>query len=85
MLYALMITDVLEKGTELLVAGDVGAVARTFGVEPRGQHDRAPGRDEPQEAGRAEAARVALSAASALARRRPTASAGASPHSCSSR
>ena len=30
-LYALMITDVLEKGTELLVAGDVGAVARTFG------------------------------------------------------
>jgi manganese-dependent inorganic pyrophosphatase len=31
-LYALMITDVLSKGTDLLVAGDVGAVARTFGV-----------------------------------------------------
>jgi manganese-dependent inorganic pyrophosphatase len=31
-LYALMITNVLSKGTDLLVAGDVGAVARTFGV-----------------------------------------------------
>jgi manganese-dependent inorganic pyrophosphatase len=29
-MYALMVTDVLEKGTELLVAGDVVAVARTF-------------------------------------------------------
>ena len=34
-LYALMITDVLEKGTELLVAGDVIAVARTFGKSPQ--------------------------------------------------
>ena len=33
-LYALMVTDVLEKGTEMLVAGDVGAVARSLGVEP---------------------------------------------------
>ena len=33
-LYALMITDVMDKGTEMLVAGDVGAVARSFGVEP---------------------------------------------------
>jgi manganese-dependent inorganic pyrophosphatase len=32
-LYALMITDVIEKGTTMLVAGDVGTVARTFGVD----------------------------------------------------
>jgi manganese-dependent inorganic pyrophosphatase len=32
LLYALMITDVLTKGTDLLVAGDVAAVARTFGA-----------------------------------------------------
>jgi manganese-dependent inorganic pyrophosphatase len=32
-LYALMITDVLSKGTEMLVAGDTHAVARAFGVE----------------------------------------------------
>ncbi len=31
-LYALMVTDVLSKGTELLVAGDSGAVARSFGA-----------------------------------------------------
>ena len=31
-LYALMVTDVLSKSTELLVAGDVGAVSRSFGV-----------------------------------------------------
>jgi manganese-dependent inorganic pyrophosphatase len=30
LLYALMVTDILSKGTELLVAGDVAAVARTF-------------------------------------------------------
>jgi manganese-dependent inorganic pyrophosphatase len=35
-LYALMVTDVLTKGTELLVAGDTATVARSFGVE---QHD----------------------------------------------
>ena len=28
-----MITDVIDKGTEMLVAGDVQAVARAFGVE----------------------------------------------------
>ncbi len=33
-LYALMITDVLDKGTDLLVDGDIGAVARAFGVNP---------------------------------------------------
>jgi manganese-dependent inorganic pyrophosphatase len=32
LLYALMVTDVLTKGTDLLVAGDVAAVARTFGA-----------------------------------------------------
>jgi manganese-dependent inorganic pyrophosphatase len=32
-IYALMITDVVAKGTEMLVAGDVSAVARSFGVE----------------------------------------------------
>ena len=32
-LYALMVTDVIDKGTEMLVAGDVAAVARSFGVE----------------------------------------------------
>jgi manganese-dependent inorganic pyrophosphatase len=32
-LYALMVTDVLEKGTEMLVAGDVAAVARSLGVD----------------------------------------------------
>ncbi len=31
-LYALMITDVLAQGTEMLVAGDIGAVARSFDV-----------------------------------------------------
>jgi manganese-dependent inorganic pyrophosphatase len=31
-LYALMVTDVLEKGTELLVAGDAQAASRAFGV-----------------------------------------------------
>ncbi len=32
-LYALMVTDVLEKSTQMLIAGDAGAVARSFGVE----------------------------------------------------
>jgi manganese-dependent inorganic pyrophosphatase len=32
-LYALMVTDVLEHGTQMLVVGDVAAVARSFGVE----------------------------------------------------
>ena len=31
-LYALMVTDVLTKGTDLLVAGDVAGVARAFGL-----------------------------------------------------
>jgi manganese-dependent inorganic pyrophosphatase len=32
-LYALMVTDILSKGTDLLIAGDTAAVARAFGVE----------------------------------------------------
>ncbi len=32
-LYALMITDIVAKGTEMLVAGDVAAVSRSFGVD----------------------------------------------------
>jgi manganese-dependent inorganic pyrophosphatase len=32
-LYALMVTDVLSKGTDLLVDGDVHAAARAFGAE----------------------------------------------------
>ena len=32
-LYALMVTDILSKSTELLVAGDAAAVARCFGAE----------------------------------------------------
>jgi manganese-dependent inorganic pyrophosphatase len=34
-LYALMVTDVLAKGTELLVAGDTASVARAFGAQPQ--------------------------------------------------
>jgi manganese-dependent inorganic pyrophosphatase len=42
-LYALMITDVMSKGTDLLVAGDVGAVARTFGVAAEDSTIELPG------------------------------------------
>ena len=42
-LYALMVTDVLDKMTDLLVDGDVGAVGRAFGVEPNGCKLRLPG------------------------------------------
>ena len=33
-LYALMVTDVLDKATDLLIDGDLAIVARAFGVEP---------------------------------------------------
>jgi len=33
--YALMVTDVLDKNTQLLVAGDISPVARAFGKEPQ--------------------------------------------------
>jgi manganese-dependent inorganic pyrophosphatase len=42
-LYALMVTDVLTKGTELLVEGDTAAVARSFGVEPHDSQIELPG------------------------------------------
>jgi manganese-dependent inorganic pyrophosphatase len=42
-LYALMITDVISKGTDMLVAGDVGAVARAFGVSPEDSTIELPG------------------------------------------
>lgn len=41
--YALMVTDVLSKGTVLLVAGDSVAIARAFGVEPNGNALELPG------------------------------------------
>jgi manganese-dependent inorganic pyrophosphatase len=42
-LYALMVTDVMDKGTDMLVAGDVAAVARSFGVEPSDSMIALPG------------------------------------------
>jgi manganese-dependent inorganic pyrophosphatase len=42
-LYALMVTDVVAKGTEMLVAGDVLAVARSFGVEATDSTIELPG------------------------------------------
>ena len=53
---ALMVTDIVEKGTELLAAGDVATVERAFGVPSRGRRAGPAGRDEPQEAGGAAAA-----------------------------
>ena len=41
--YALMVTDILEKGTDLLVAGDTNAVSRAFGIEPNGPVIELPG------------------------------------------
>jgi manganese-dependent inorganic pyrophosphatase len=42
-LYALMVTDVLTKGTELLVAGDTIAVARSFGTSAQDSVIELPG------------------------------------------
>jgi len=42
-LYALMVTDVLSKGTDLLVAGDVAVVGRAFGVTPEDSTIELPG------------------------------------------
>ncbi len=42
-LYALMVTDVLSKGTELLVAGDVASVARAFGADAEDSSIELPG------------------------------------------
>jgi manganese-dependent inorganic pyrophosphatase len=38
-----MVTDVLSKGTQLLVAGDVHAVARAFGQAPHDSQIELPG------------------------------------------
>jgi manganese-dependent inorganic pyrophosphatase len=42
-LYALMVTDVLSKGTDLLVAGDTHGAARAFGATPSDGHIELPG------------------------------------------
>jgi manganese-dependent inorganic pyrophosphatase len=42
-LYALMVTDVLAKGTSLLMAGDTVGAARAFGVEPHDGEIELPG------------------------------------------
>jgi manganese-dependent inorganic pyrophosphatase len=42
-LYALMVTDVLSKGTDLLVAGDIVPVARAFGVHTENSSLELPG------------------------------------------
>jgi manganese-dependent inorganic pyrophosphatase len=42
-LYALMITDVLTKGTDLLIAGDVVAVSRAFGAAAQDSMIELPG------------------------------------------
>ena len=38
-----MITDVIEKGTTMLVAGDVATVARSFGVDATDSTIELPG------------------------------------------
>jgi manganese-dependent inorganic pyrophosphatase len=42
-LFALMVTDVLDKETELLVDGDIAPVARAFGIDPEDHSLRLPG------------------------------------------
>jgi manganese-dependent inorganic pyrophosphatase len=42
-MYALMVTDVVDKGTQMLVAGDVAAVARSFDVEAADSTIELPG------------------------------------------
>ena len=42
-LYALMVTDVLTKGTDLLVDGDVAGVARAFGLTAHDSQIELPG------------------------------------------
>jgi manganese-dependent inorganic pyrophosphatase len=42
-LAALMVTDIVSRGTRLLVAGDTAAVARALGVEPNGAAFDLPG------------------------------------------
>ena len=42
-LYALMVTDVLTKGTDLLVVGDIAGVARAFGLQAQDSEIELPG------------------------------------------
>jgi manganese-dependent inorganic pyrophosphatase len=42
-LYALMVTDVLSKGTDMLVVGDVAGVARSFGITAQDDVIELPG------------------------------------------
>jgi manganese-dependent inorganic pyrophosphatase len=42
-IYALMVTDILSRGTELLVAGDTAPLERAFGVEARDRVLELPG------------------------------------------
>ena len=82
-LYALMVTDVLEKGTEMLVAGRRRRGRAELRRRADRRHHRPAGRDEPQEGSRAEADDGAVAGAQTGVA--ATWSAGASPHSCSSR
>lgn len=43
MLFALMVTDIVEKGTELLVAGETAPLERAFGVDADGRVMDLPG------------------------------------------
>ena len=60
-LYALMVTDILAKDTDLYVSGDAGPLETAFGERGARRRDRPAGRDEPQEAGRTEGSRGVLS------------------------
>ena len=84
-LYALMVTDVLAKGTHLLVAGDAKAVGAVLRPGPQDRMIELPGRDEPQEGSRAEAARGPVAGRPARAPQTAASCAGASPQSCSRR
>ena len=59
-LFALMVTDILAKDTELYVSGDAGPLEQAFGVEARRRRDPAARRHEPQEAGRTKGSRGAV-------------------------
>ena len=87
-LYALMVTDILAKGTDAARApATTRPLERAFGDAGARRRDRPARRDEPQEAGRAEAARgdVAGATRGGYVESAMAASTGASPHSCSSR
>ena len=62
LLLALMVTDIVGKSTELLVAGQRGAGGAGLRGAGGGQRDRAARGHEPQEAGRPQAAGGAVAA-----------------------